>query len=282
MLPEQKYLLKDLRLNTVTDCSIDEAVGIMLGIWKVDCYLDVLQIDREFSFPNKYQSFEFNLSDYLYEERDALQNAYTEAKIEKLSANEQQDGTHIESEQQEFKEAVDIQLESYLEEIEKFDTNYMKKAKKYLCLIENELSKGSLSTLRINNIHDRRINLASLDEWCNQFLDDKQSIFDDIKQNEINNKKESLEDEDLRLNANVTFGLLLHAYIYDHIDKGVHKFGEADDANISAVHFKLSKLLKQNNISPEGQSTRSITSRLTAAQKAFQKFINDSSKFGKK
>ena len=282
MLPEQKYLLKDLRLNTVTDCSIDEAVGIMLGIWKVDCYLDVLQIDREFSFPNKYQSFEFNLSDYLYEERDALQNAYTEAKIEKLSAHEHQEGTHIESEQQKFKGAVDIELESYLKEIEKFDTNYMKKAKKYLCLIENELSKGSLSTLRINNIHDRRINLASLDEWCNTIKDDKRSIFDDIKQNEINNKKEALEDEDLRLNANVTFGLLLHAYIYDHIDKGVHKFGEADDANISAVHFKLSKLLKQNNISPEGQSTRSITSRLTAAQKAFQKFILENSTSGKK
>jgi hypothetical protein len=282
MLPEQKYLLKDLRLNTVTDCSIDEAVGIMLGIWKVDCYLDVLQIDREFSFPNKYQSFEFNLSDYLYEERDALQNAYTEAKIEKLSANEQQDGTHIESEQQKFKEAVDIQLDSYLEEIEKFDTNYMKKAKKYLCLIENELSKGSLSTLRINNIHDRRINLASLDEWCNQFLDDKQSIFDDIKQNEINNKKESLEDEDLRLSANVTFGLLLNAYIHEHIDNGVHKFGEFDDANFSAVQTKLSDILARKIGSSKTQGEKSIRTRISNAQEAFQKFIKDSSKSGKK
>ena len=34
------HLLKELRLNTKTSCTVDEAVGMMLGVWGVDCFFD--------------------------------------------------------------------------------------------------------------------------------------------------------------------------------------------------------------------------------------------------
>ena len=243
---KMNHLLKELRLNTQTSCTVDEAVGMMLGVWGVDCYLDEELNEHDYTFC---------LSEYLFEQRDILQNAHNEA----LLNNEP--------------------LQPHLEKIEEFDTNYMKRAKMYLCLVEDEIAKESESQLRgvirrNGVIVKKRITLASLDEWWTQKKDANHSIFNEIRHNAPKNNTES----ELNLNANVTFGLLLNAYIHDHVANGVHKFGAPNDANISAVYTKLSNMLAQEIETSKGQSEKSIRDRISAAQKAYQAHISEHGK----
>ena len=237
------HLLKELRLNTKTSCTVDEAVGMMLGVWGVDCFFDEELNEHDYTFC---------LSEYLFEQRDLLQIAYAKAQLNHEP------------------------LQPYLEKIEEFDTNFMKRAKMYLCLVEDEIAKESQSQLRLSK-HElsRKITLASLDEWWTQKKDANHSIFNEIRHNAPKNNTE----DDFNLNVNVTFGLLLNAYIHDHIaNKGTNKFGAPNDANISAVKTKLSDMLAQEIESSKGQSDRSIRNRLSAAQKAYEDYVSEHGK----
>ena len=143
MTNDRKYLLKELRLNKETTCSFDEAVGMMLGILKgSDWYLDIdyLRKQEELNYIENVD-MSFNLYDYLAEERDDLIEKYFEAK---------------------FDHEPESVLKKKLDAIEKFDTNYMKKAKVYWCLLEDEFVKND-SGLRF--VDSKRITLASLDQW---------------------------------------------------------------------------------------------------------------------
>jgi hypothetical protein len=218
---------------------------MMLGVWGVDCFFDEELNEHDYTFC---------LSEYLFEQRDILQIAYAKA----LSNNEP--------------------LQPYLEKIEEFDTNFMKRAKMYLCLVEDEIAKESQSQLRVSKFSkyelSRRITLASLDEWWTQKKDANHSIFNEIRHNAPKNNVE----DDFNLNVNVTFGLLLNTYVNDHIAKGVNRFGAPNDANISAVQTKLSNMLAQEIETSKGQSEKSIRNRISDAQKAYQKYISEHGK----
>jgi hypothetical protein len=154
----------------------------------------------------------------------------------------------------------------------------MKRAKMYLCLVEDEIAKESQSQLRVSKFSkyelSRRITLASLDEWWTQKKDANHSIFNEIRHNAPKNNVE----DDFNLNVNVTFGLLLNTYVNDHIAKGVNRFGAPNDANISAVQTKLSNMLAQEIETSKGQSEKSIRNRISDAQKAYQKYISEHGK----
>ena len=257
IMSDKKYLLKDLALNLETSCSVDEAIGMMLGILKgANWYLDVdhensrTEYERE---TGNEPDDTFDLSGCLAAMRNQLQWAYWNA------------------------EEVKEPLEEHLTAIETFDTDYMKKAKVYLCLVEDELAKGDQSQLRtLTNEHGvKRITLASLDEWwatkqkANHL---EQSIFQDMQHNVPPVTSNEEEDAELSLNDKVTFGLLLRAFVKQSIGD---KYGKPEAANHSAVKDALIKLLDDALCvkAHHTQSNRSITSRLAAAENALNDYI---------
>lgn len=254
---DKKYLLKDLVLNHETSCSVDEAIGMMLGILKgANWYLDVdhenSRIEYEKETGNEPDD-SFCLSGCLAIMRNQLQWTYWDA------------------------EEVQEPLEQHLTAIETFDTNYMKKAKVYLCLLEDELAKGNQSHLRTiaNEYGVKRITLASLDEWwatkqkTNHL---EQSIFQDMQHN-VPPVASNEEDEELSLSANVTFGLLLRAFVKQSTG---NKYGSPEAANHSAVKEHLIELLDDalSGNSSYTQGNRSITNRLSAAENALNDYID--------
>lgn len=171
MTDDRKYLLKELRLNKESTCSFDEAVGMMLGILKgADWFIDIQPLEKleelnRFSCKDEDDDFDvsFNLYDYLAEERDDLVSAYYESKSDAEPENV---------------------LKQKLDDIEKFDTDYMKKAKVYWCLLEDEFVNKDTELRFVN---PKRITLVSLDKWWATKQQGKevfeQSIFKDMQQN---------------------------------------------------------------------------------------------------
>jgi hypothetical protein len=263
---DKKYLLKDLVLNHETSCSVDEAIGMMLGILKgANWYLDVdhensrTEYERE---TGNEPDDSFCLSGCLATMRNQLQWAYWDA------------------------EEVKEPLEQHLTAIETFDTNYMKKAKVYLCLVEDELAKGNQSHIRTiaNEYGVKRITLASLDEWwaAKQKLNHlEQSIFQDMQHNVppvTTNKDE--DDEELLLSEKVTFGLLLMAFVKQSKEKlKITSYGTPEDATHSAIKDHLIKLLDEIKPLPLHKEThlkqgnRSVTNRLAVVENALKDYL---------
>jgi hypothetical protein len=274
---EKKYLLENLGFNIQTTCSVDEAVGIMLGLWNVDCYLDMEMAYQESMSPEG-PHYSFSLGEYLTEERMMLQSAFRGAKYERAS---------------------EAQLRELLEKIEEFDNDYMKKAKIYLCLVENEIAKGDKSELVF--IGDK-ISLASLDQWWlkKDKFSNQQSIFSAIQQNTP--KRLSKYDKELIFSEKVTFGLLLKAFVTQYIkmQKDIAKaqrielkedsatlnlYGQPDDPNIGEIAQKLIKTLypsfdKNKDIAPFGYTDKSIRNRLEEVRKALNDYIVSNSVAG--
>ena len=256
----KKYLLRHLVLNLDTECTIDEAVGMMMGIWKVDCYIDVEHCYKMEDCPEA-DPYEFNVAEYLDGERTDVIKHFQEARLEG--------------------DASDAELQILFDKIEEFDTNFMKKAKIYFCLVKDELAKGDKSELRIV---DNKITLASLDQWWKNKKEIKHSIFENIQQNTVNT-----DDRELHLSERVTFGLLLKAFVRNHISKTedlvrankitledkermLKTYGQPDDVNYNAITTYLISTLG-SEIDPQGQREKSIRTRLSEAQAAFQKYI---------
>ena len=228
---DKKYLLKDLVLNHETSCSVDEAIGMMLGILKgANWYLDVdhensrTEYERE---TGNEPDGSFCLSGCLATMRNQLQWAYWDA------------------------EEVKELLEQHLTAIETFDTNYMKKAKVYLCLVEDELAKGNQSLLRTiaNEYGVKRITLASLDEWwaAKQKLNHlERSIFQDMQHNVPPKQDIPKEDKGLsktkKQNFYLTFVCLLKAFVA----KSNNRFGTVENINIQVLADHLSTLVPQS------------------------------------
>jgi hypothetical protein len=258
MTKDRKYLLKELRLNKESTCSFDEAVGMMLGILKgADWFIDIQQLEELNRIASKGEECDFNepfsLYDYLADERDDLVSAYFEAKIEQ--------------------EPESI-LEQKLDAIEQFDTDYMKKAKVYWCLLEDEFVKtdSELRFVRKSKSDTPKITLTSLDKWWTEKQQEKdvleQSIFKDMQQN----VPKVIEDTDaeLSLSERVTFGLLLSVFVKQ---SGVMKYGEPENATISAVHDALSNYLHTKCKDPKKQGNKSIRTRLTDAENALKDYL---------
>jgi hypothetical protein len=87
----------------------------------------------------------------------------------------------------------------------------------------------------------------------------------------------------------VTFGLLLKAFVRNHISKTedlvrankitledkermLKTYGQPDDVNYNAITTYLISTLG-SEIDPQGQREKSIRTRLSEAQTAFQKYI---------
>ena len=182
IIPEdKKYLLRDLYLNPQTSCSREAAVGILLGVFNINWWVTRAQlIDEEAS-----DDYEFSLCDYLNDERGELQTAFVEAKLA---------------------DAPEAELLGYLDKIEEFDTNYMKKAQIYWCAIADELSKGEQSELRTDE--DGNITITSLNAWYKEtsIFKQMQAIPPEVDTN-IN------ETKDAKIKGiNVDFGILLGAF----------------------------------------------------------------------
>jgi hypothetical protein len=282
---DKKYLLEKLGFNIQTTCSVDEAVGIMLGLWNVDCYLDI-EMDYQESISSGEYCYSFSLGEYLTEERMALQSAFREAKYEGASEE---------------------RLCELLEEIEKFDNDYMKKAKIYLCLVKNEIAKGDKSELVFI---DGKISLASLDQWLTgekSPLKPKpkpkskgenlpKSIFDRIEQNVP--KHSSKYDKELILSEQVTFGLLLRAFVTQYIEmqKAIAKakkvelkedstvlnlYHQPDTPNLCKITERLITILKNDlSVKTSGYSDESIRKRLAEVRDALKEHVDNHSVSG--
>ena len=81
------------------------------------------------------------------------------------------------------------------------------------------------------------------------------------------------KDEKLSLGANVTFGLLLMAFVKQSTG---NKYGSPEAANHSAVKEHLIELLDDalSGNSSYTQGNRSITNRLSAAENALNDYID--------
>jgi hypothetical protein len=268
---DKKYLLRHLVLNLDTECTIDEAVGMMMGIWKVDCYIDVEHCYKMEDCPEA-DPYEFNVAEYLDGERNDVIKHFQEARLEG--------------------DASDAELQILFDKIEEFDTNFMKKAKIYFCLVKDELAKGDKSELRIV---DNKITLASLDQWWSEGKVITHSIFKDIQQN-----VSKPSDDDLILSEKVTFGLLQKALIGLYIEMSkdlasatkakltanstlLNKYGQPHNPNFSEIASKLMKTLDPKYDGEQaGYSQRSIRARLSDAHNTLEKFISDNAISGQK
>lgn len=145
-MKNQTYLLNDLALNTVTACTLDEKVALILNLETLNFFVNE-------SCTNKAElnvfgeSNNFSLSELLVNHRSWYQMQY----------NESQDDKHLVA-------------------IYTFDNDYVKQAKIHLCALADELAKGTASKLRC--IGDNKVTLTSLDKWTQKHLDI--SIFDNI------------------------------------------------------------------------------------------------------
>lgn len=254
---DKKHLLKNLVLNPKTSCSIDEAVGMMLGLlkgadWCIDVNYSTSCFEYERATGEKLDD-SFDLSECLATMRNELQSAYWDAE----EANEP--------------------LEQHLTAIETFDTDYMKKAKVYLCLVEDELAKGAESKLRaiVNEHGVKRITLASLDEWWAKQKDKplEQSIFQDMQHNVPPVTTNDEEDKELSLGANVTFGLLLWAFVKQSNEFEITDYGTPSNVNKSKVYEHLVEILSELCDSEYRQGDTSIRKRLATAQTALNEHI---------
>jgi hypothetical protein len=257
---DKKYLLQNLTVHPATSCSKDEAVGMMLGILKgADWYYDAdydMQRRYEEAHGEGVDTKFFDLSECLNSMRGMLQMAYWDAE--------------------ESENADEAKLTTLLNDIEQFDTNYMKKAKVYLCLIEDELSKSESELRTIDNGHGvKEITLASLDEWWAKKQNLQQdvksiekSIFKDMQGN-VPKVRDDENDEELSLSANVTFGLLLRAFV-DQCQ--TEKYGTLNNVKISAVAQKLQSTLAELHTSSSTQGNKSIRNRLNAAEVALKNY----------
>jgi hypothetical protein len=243
---DKKYLLQNLTVNPATTCSKDEAVGMMLGILKgADWYYDI-----DYEMQRSYEGVDTNfyLSDCLNAMRGELQMAYWDAE---------------ESEN----------ADALLNAIEQFDTDYIKKAKLYLCLIEDELSKSDSQLRTIDNGHGvKEITLASLDEWWRTAKSKtfEDSIFKDMQSN-VPKVCDDENDEELSLSANVTFGLLLRTFV-ELAKAKPNEYGTPDNVKISAVAELLQSTLAALHTSSNTQGNKSIRNRLNAAEAALKNY----------
>lgn len=128
-----------------TSVTIDEAVGILIG-WLRGPFNANIVIDE---YTNETEYSAFYLAEALRDTDDLLESEYAEAIYDRLPAAD---------------------IEKKLIAIQEHRT-LCKKAKKYLCDIKDELTKGKQSALRYyGNIEDRcaiEITLSSLNEWTN-------------------------------------------------------------------------------------------------------------------
>jgi hypothetical protein len=183
IIPEDKqYLLSDLYLNPQTSCSREEAVGIMLNVFNIGWGVMLEQMSNDEEVGDDY---EFNIYDYLNGERAKLQNAFVDAKLD---------------------DAPEVELLGYLDKIEEFDTNYMKKAQIYWCAIADELARGEQSELRTNE--DGNITITSLNAWYKET-----SVFKQMQAIPPEVDTNSNETKAIKIKSiNVDFGILLGAF----------------------------------------------------------------------
>ena len=234
----KNYLLRDIVLDTTTTCSINEAVGMMLGMQKgAQWYIDT---EMENDHYEKFRDDEipeplyFDLLGELEGERIDLQNEYYDAK-----------------EAGSPKTVLDEKLNA----IKEFDDTKMKLAKIYLCLIEDEFLKGTASQLRFND--RKEISLASLDKWWDKCKKEsiQTSIFKDMQFREPKPKKVADDNSAAEISTYVTLGLAIKALISQ--SQGV-RYGTIDKPIISTIAQDLSAHIK-------GQSKSSIEKRVKRA-----------------
>lgn len=245
----ENYLLRELGLDARTTCTIDEAVGMMLGMIKgASWHYDIENYNElYYKFEGEIPSeVDFHLSQELEYERSALQREYYDAKKNKESKSV---------------------LEEKLNAIKYFDDTQMKLAKIYLCMIDDEFLKGTNSELRFDE--DKQINLASLDKWWEkQKTNDsiQPSIFKDMQFKEPKPRK--VDDySTTEINTNVTLGLALRSLIEQSPTK---RYGTIDDPTIDP----LAKDLSKNLTNTTGQSVRSITDRIDRAFRELNDHLN--------
>jgi hypothetical protein len=152
------------------------------------------------------------------------------------------------------------------DELARFDEEYVKQAKIYLCLIDDELAKGTESQLRC--IDDNKITLGSLDRWVEDMLGF--SIFDTmsfeskpITELKLLPRQEKDLSSSPKSSTLVTLYLMYQALI-DRVNANDKCFkGEPNQSNIAEY---LAKFAKENGYQ-SGQSKSSIKKCLAAAAK---------------
>jgi hypothetical protein len=237
-MKNQTYLLTDLALNTATTCTLEEAVALILNLETPNLFVDE-------SCTNKDElnlfggSKKFSLNELLIIHRSWYQMQYSESQDDK-----------------------------HLMDIYTFDNDYVKQAKIHLCVLADELAKGTDSELRCI---DDKITLTSLDKWTQKHLDI--SIFDNINFNvaKVGNtpkKPEPVPEQPVpmlktRTAINsflITFDTLLEKFLSTQPNPG--KLFRGGKRNVSAV----GKFLQQKDI--PGQDWESIKTIIEKAAKA--------------
>ena len=229
----------------------------MLGVFNINWWVTRAQlIDEEAS-----DDYEFSLCDYLNDERGELQTAFVEAKLA---------------------DAPEAELLGYLDKIEEFDTNYMKKAQIYWCAIADELSKGEQSELRTDE--DGNITITSLNAWYKEtsIFKQMQAIPPEVDTN-IN------ETKDAKIKGiNVDFGILLGAFAAQ-FEKNTDKetaisfaIETAKKIDLEAVEVQniaeiIHVILFEKGVSEETPKHKvgTIADRLTAAKRDALEYLND-------
>ncbi len=129
-----------------TSCTKDEAVGMLMGLIAGPIQLTPLEHEPTAEDLEFEDSFSYSVLEELDGERGSVEGIYIEAKRDKLPE--------------------DVIAEK-LAALKEYD-NKIIKANGYLCDIDDELSKGESSALRIDKAASNlyvRITLSSLNEW---------------------------------------------------------------------------------------------------------------------
>jgi hypothetical protein len=167
--------------------------------------------------------------------------------------------------------------------IKEFDIDYVNKARTYLCHINDELTKGARSELRLTSTNGgSRITLKSLDEWASKEY--KISIFKNLESNTVsamppkNSQHEAEFDGKGRMSQKAvdslytTFAFLLEAFLSSK--ENALSYGAMDKPKVSSIAELLCELAAAVDESEiNGQSKESIKTRIEEAMNRKSKFI---------
>jgi hypothetical protein len=248
----QHYPINDVILNLQTYCSKDEAVGILLGL--ISGPLSFMPIDNDYEDqayrdPEREEfKYIYSLQDDLEQKRIPLENDYTQARIDNLSETD---------------------LTEKMDAIKSFDTNYIHKARQYLCHIDDELSKGSESKLRVLqdtcNSKNIKITLKSLDEWATKGY--KLSIFNSVKSNTVSTK--SIHDSQQESDSKGRLGALAAKSLYITLALFIEEFAALKKSQFMLPSGKINALKIAKYLDGKylikGQGEESIQDRIAKA-----------------
>jgi hypothetical protein len=256
---DEHYPLYDVIIKLQTSCTQDEAVAIMLGMIDGPPTLISVNHDCNYHDSEEKEDYGYLLDQHLEVWRSSLTEDYFRAKKDKLT-----------------EEVVAEKLAA----IKEFDIDYVNKARTYLCHINDELTKGAMSELRLTSANGgSRITLKSLDEWASKEYGI--SIFKNLESNTVsamppkNSQHEAEFDGKGRMTKKAvdslytTFGFLVETFADQQKDIYCLPDGRV---NASAIANHLCDLAFVANEYGEGQKFESIKKRIFASmskRKAF-------------